>query len=127
VLEFEEVSFQLHQLFFGFFQIVPTLLGVIAGVFLTFVAARQKWRAAPIILWIGAAAITLPQFVPLFSLLLSEEAARHGATFRSNLRIIINLFVASELAWWPAVGFAFWLGQRTMTKLSAQRTSDVFE
>ncbi len=124
--DFDQISYALHQLFFGWFEFYPTLALVCVGSLGTFAVAAKWNRKALIFAIIGAIIVTMPQLIPLTSSLMLLESRAHGVSILGNLRVMQWLVIGSELMWWPPVALAYWLGKRAY-RLSRVNQGRVFE
>ena len=124
--DFDQVSYALHQLFFGWFEFYPTLILVCVGGFVTFAVAARWNRKALIFAMIGAIVVTMPQLIPLIRSLTLPESRDYGVSILGNLRVMQWLVIGSELMWWPPVALAYWLGKRAY-RLSRVNQGRVFE
>lgn len=113
------ISNVLHQILFGWFATVPTIVVVCISAAITFVVAAWRGRSARLAIWFCSFAVPAPSLVPLLISLSSSESRSHGATILANFPIIGRLVLASELMWLPVGFLALRLGLRVYRKRSA--------
>jgi hypothetical protein len=120
-----QMSDVLHQLFYGWFSLYPTLAITCIGILGTFAIAARWGKRAVLFMAAGTIIVTLPQLVP-FLRQFTPEAREHGVSIWGNLRVFKWLVIGSELIWWPPVSIAYWFGIKAFRSGSMDREK-VFE